>query len=118
MGLLSATPLLLVAARRQHFGVNLRDAGLHVTDINKDLPRHKLLQHADGEDWAAKGDPAGPRCPSPVKPRAKPTEQDNSLRTMDIEGIRCVKNTPLFGSLVRVSCFISWTETGRSQDQL
>jgi hypothetical protein len=63
----------------------LRDHHLNVRDINNYMSKHKDLA---GQDFTTKGDPEGPKYPSKINPREDPKERDNSLRTLDIEGVR------------------------------
>ena len=64
-----------------------RDHHLNVKDINNYMTKHKDLV---GQDFRTKGDPEGPKCPSRIHSRENPKERDNSLRTLDIEGVRWV----------------------------
>jgi hypothetical protein len=81
-----ATPLLACLPCRQQLAPQPRDAGLAVHDINSYMARFRPA----GRATADKGHPEGPRVEPRVKPRHSAAQMDNSLRTVDIEGTRCV----------------------------
>lgn len=81
-----------------------RISTLDVKDIN--LGRRRPQPHGP-HDLYEKGDPAGPRRPKHVHPRLKAEDMDNSLRTFDIIGVRCVcvlTSVILPGATLEICC--------------
>jgi hypothetical protein len=81
--------------------VEPRDAGLAVHDINSYMARFRPAARATAD----KGHPDGPRLEPRVKPRLSTAQMDNSLRTLDIEGTRCVARR---GFDTAHACSASW----------